>query len=216
MKLINLFSLIFILSLFGCGNKSGGSDGNNQEEREDHHRLLLEATPGTYYAVLRPTNFLANGFIPYGAATFKLVNDELRVEVVLDDDQAVPHRQALHLGTSCPTLADDTNGDGFVDYEEAQRVVGKVLMPLDSDLSSQAAGENFYLSGPKMTYNKVASLSEINSELAPRKKMGFEDRVVIVHGTSAQAHHPTSLASYMGEAPHLSLPIVCGILKKIE
>lgn len=216
MKLNNFLALIAILSLLGCGNKSGNTDGNNQDEREENRRVLLEASPGTYYAVLRPTNFLANGYIPYGAATFKLVDDELQVSVVLDDDQAVTHRQALHLGTRCPTLADDSNGDGFVDYDEAQRVVGQTLIPLDSDLSSQAAGENIYLRGPAMTYNKIASLSKINSELVAGKKMGFEGRVVIVHGTSLQPHLPTSLASYKGEAPHLSLPIVCGILKKID
>jgi len=204
----------------------GGNDSQNEEFNE---RAITEASNGTYYTVLRPVNIQANGFIPYGMANFSLQDDYLQVNVSLDDDQAVTHRQALHLGSRCPTLDDDTNRDGFVDYDEALKVVGPAIMPLDSDINSQISGAEQFPSGRGMTYYKQATLSKINADLwlkdedssddvtkfSNGKGIGFENRVILVHGTTHQNFFPSSLASYKNEAAHLSLPIVCGILQKI-
>lgn len=201
-----------LLGLMACGKNGGGGSGS--ESGGTASKELIEATPGTYYAVLRPVNFRSNGFFPYGAATFTVKGDELQVSTSMDDDQPVPHRQTLHIGTRCPTVeADDANGDGFVDYDEAMRVVGAALMPLDGDLNSKSAGAEIYPRGRAMTYQKSASLSKVKSDL-PDQKIGFEGRVVLIHGT--QGAFPASVASYNGEPAHISLPVVCGILKKIS
>src|SRR5690606_34379513 len=97
----------------GGGGGGGGSSSGGGFERE-----MSVASPGTYYTVLRPINVEANGFIPYGSATFELRGDQLSISTSADDDQSVTHRQALHMGTRCPTLKDDVNKDGFVDYAE--------------------------------------------------------------------------------------------------
>lgn len=228
MKPINLLVTVLLLSAWGCGKDGGGSGSNRQEEQVA--RNTAEATPGTYYTVLRPVNFRSNGFIPYGMASFSLQSDQLKVSVSLDDDQPVVHRQALHAGSRCPTMSDDTNQDGFVDYQEALRVVGPAIMPMDSDLNSQIAGKDQFPRGRAMTYNNQASLAKINADLwaadedpsddvaklAHGSGIGFEGRVVLVHGTTNQNNFPTSLASYNNEPAHLSLPIVCGLLKKVE
>jgi hypothetical protein len=221
-------ALLFLLSIVSCGKDNGGS--GTKESDLNPTREYAPATPGTYYTVLRPVNFHSNGFIPYGAATFKLFDDQLQVSTSLDDDQAVKHRQTLHIGTRCPTLADDTNSDSFIDYNEAMAVVGPALMPLDSDLSAQLSGADVYPVGRSMTYNRSASLSEINADLwkvdedlsdnitklSSGEGIGFEGRVVLIHGTTSQSSFPSSLATYKNEAAHLSLPIVCGVLAKIE
>lgn len=228
MKSNNFLMLLTLLSLVACGDSGGGSSGNGIDQSASQE--MVEATPGTYYGVLRPVNFHSNGFIPYGAATFTLKDDQLQVNISVDDDQGVTHRQTLHMGTRCPTLADDTNGDGFIDYNEAQAVVGSALMPLDNDLSSQSGGAEVYPRGPGMSYKKIASLSQINSDLwkvdedpsdnvvkLPQGNgIGFEGRAVLVHGTTSQGSFPSSLASYKGEPAHLSLPVVCGVLSKMD
>jgi hypothetical protein len=230
MKFKNIFSVLVLLSIFSCGKDEGGGGGSGKSADSNQSREYVEATPGSYYTVLRPINFHSNGFIPYGTATFKLNNDQLQVSTSLDDDQAVKHRQTLHIGTRCPTLSDDTNGDSFIDYNEAIAVVGSAIMPLDNDLNSQLSGAEVYPVGRSMTYNRSASLSAINADLwkadedpsdnimklARGKGIGFEARVVLVHGTAFQSSFPTSLATYKDEAAHLSLPIVCGILTKVE
>ncbi|WP_408095573.1 hypothetical protein ACJVC5_11075 [Peredibacter sp. HCB2-198] len=229
MKPNTIFVLMALLGLVACG-KDGGGSGSGGSVTQAAAREMVEAAPGTYYAVLRPVNFYSNGFIPYGSATFTLQADQLQVSTNLDDDQAVPHRQTLHIGTRCPTQADDSNGDGFVDYEEAMKVVGSALMPLDDDLSSQIAGKDIYPRGRAMTYKKFASLSKVNADLwkadedpsdnvmklASGQGIGFEGRVVLVHGTAPQSSFPTSLAAHPGEQPHISLPIVCGVIGKIN
>lgn len=228
MKLNHLIMLIAVSVLVSCGSDSGGGSGSGPHEVIEHQ--MTKAEPGTYYAVLRPVNFNANGFIPYGSATFTLNGDQLQVNTTMDDDQAVPHRQSLHIGSRCPKESDDRNGDGFVDYDEAMAVVGPVLMPLDNDLNSQEAGANVYPRGRAMTYSRSASLARIHEDLwlpdtdpsddvmklAPQTYLGLERRVVLIHGTSYQAHFPSSLSSYKGEEPHLSLPVVCGVLSKIN
>lgn len=227
MKNNNFILLMALLGLMACGKNEGGGSGTDTRTSA---KELVEATPGTYYAVLRPVNFRSNGFFPYGAATFIVKGEEIQVSTSMDDDQAVPHRQTLHIGTRCPTVeADDSNGDGFVDYDEAMRVVGGALMPLDGDLNSQTAGAENYPRGRAMTYQKSASLSKVNADLWRKDEnssanlvklqqgqgIGFEGRVVLIHGTS-QGSFPPSLASYNGEPAHISLPVVCGVLKKIS
>lgn len=214
MKSYKFVGLLALLSLVACGGGGGGSGSG----KEAPQREFVEATPGTYYTILRPVNIHSNGFIPYGAATFTLKDNQVQVSISMDDDQAVNHRQTLHMGTRCPTSSDDTNGDTYVDYNEAMAVVGEALMPLDADLNSQAAGSGVYPRGPAMTYVELASLSNINTDLKQTlgKNIGFEGRVVLVHGTSSNNAFPTSLASHNGEAAHLSLPVVCGVLAKTE
>lgn len=228
MKSTHIFLAFALLGLISCGKDGGGGSGSKQEERVG--RELTPASPGTYYTVLRPVNFQANGFIPYGSATFAVKDDQLEVSLSADDDQAVSHRQTLHLGTRCPSLANDANRDGFIDYNEASRVVGPALMPLDGDLNSQMGGAESYPRGPRLTYVKSASLSNINADLwksdedpsdnviklSNGKRIGFEGRVVLIHGTSSQGSFPVSLASYRGEPANVSLPVLCGVLRKVD
>jgi hypothetical protein len=210
MKTIHILAVVSLLSVVACGGGSGSSSGG----KRDIASQMVAATPGTYYAILRPVNFHSNGFLPYGQATFKVMDDALQVNTALDDDQRVAHRQSVHIGSRCPTAADDTNGDTFIDYNEAMAVVGQAVLPLDGDLNSQAAGAGVYPTGTGMTYYRTASLSKINSDLG--LQIGFEGRVVLVHGTSSNSAFPTSIASFENEPANLSLPIVCGVLKKIE
>lgn len=210
MKSLNILAVLSLLSVVACGGGGGSSSGSQKENATP----MIEATPGTYYAVLRPVNMHSNGFFPYGQATFKLEGDLLSVSTAMDDDQRVTHRQTLHMGSRCPTMSDDMNGDSYIDYNEAMAVVGKAIMPLDGDLNSQAAGAEIYPQGSSMTYNRSASLSRINADLG--MKIGFEGRVVMIHGTSANPSFPTSIASFQNEPAHLSLPVTCGILKKVE
>lgn len=231
MKTTNFLTMISLLALVACGGGGGGGNGGGGSEREEAPsvRDLTPATPGTYYTVLRPVNFHANGFIPYGAATFTLEGDELKVSTSMDDDQRVSHRQTLHLGTRCPTMSDDKNKDGFIDYREAIAVVGKALMPLDGNLNSQMEGTGIYPSGSGMTYNMSASLASINADiwkadedpsddvmkLPKGKGIGFQGRVVLVHGTTPYSALPATLAADGNEEAHISLPVVCGVLKKM-
>jgi hypothetical protein len=211
MKSMNVLALLTLFSLVACGGGSGGSGSGGKRNVASE---MVEATPGTYYAVLRPVNFHSNGFLPYGQAMISLRDDLLQVSTSMDDDQPVNHRQTVHAGSRCPSASDDLNGDSFIDYNEAMAVVGKAILPLDGDLNSQAAGAEVYPRGIGMTYNRSASLAKVNADLG--LGIGFDGRVVLIHGTAINSAIPTSVASYQTEPANISLPVVCGILKKID
>lgn len=222
MKQNNILFAFMTLALVACGGGGGGGGSSMQAQMEP-------LTDGTYYTVLRPINFSSNGYIPYGSATFKVSGDQFSAATTMDDDQRVTHRQSVHVGTRCPNQGDDRNGDGFVDYQEAMAVVGSVILPLDNDISSQAAGAESYPRGGGMTYNRSASLSRLSADmwqpdenagdeimkLASGEPVGLNSRVVLVHGT-INSSLPASVAARAGETPDQSLPVVCGVLKKVN
>src|SRR5690606_10594726 len=95
-------------------------------------------------------------------------DDQVQIEVEADDTpRLVTHRQHIFIGNACPTMEHDTNGDGFIDVNEASAITGLGLIPLDNDLSSQSAGGDFPradLSGD-YNYNETTSLAQMLTDL---------------------------------------------------
>lgn len=225
MKYSRSIMLISLLSLVACGGGGGGGSSKSQQEKTN----ASEAADGIYHAHLRPMNPHANGFLPHGGATFRVDGDKLSVKTYLDDASGVTHRQSVHTGTSCPTSANDSNGDGLIDYQEALRAVGPVLIPLDSDLSSQEKGAEVYPTGSSFTYNETGFMTEMLNNLwevdaVPADefaKLGSGEgiklvgRVVLVHGTFSNDLLPASLSGRGSDPANISLPVVCGVISPI-
>lgn len=227
MRKKNYLLVLTLVLLTACGKNGGGNGSGAQQES------LEPVSEGTYRAILRPLNYQAAGFIPSGTATFRVKGDQFEAVTLIDDAAPVAHRQAIYMGTRCPTVADDRNGDGFVDYQEALVSVGQVLIPLDNDLDSQDAGANNYMKGSSFTYNRKTSLSRMVSDLwladanpadeivklSSGDNLAINGRVVMIHGTGTNSSFPglpASLAGASGEAPNLSLPVVCGIIRRLN
>lgn len=214
-----------LLGLVACGGNSGGGGSKNEEEIS-----LGDAVDGVYHAHLRPLNPHSNGFLPHGGATFKIEGDVLTVKTFLDDDSAVIHRQSVHQGSSCPTAAHDSNHDGMIDYQEALRAVGKVLIPLDGKLSSQDAGAEIYPKGGSFTYTQSASITDMMNDLwAPDITPGDEfakihrgegmklvGRVVLIHGTYNSDQVLPTLSTRGSDPANLSIPVVCGVIQPVQ
>ena len=225
MKYSQSIVVLSLLSLVACGGSGGGGSSKTQQEKTN----ASEAADGIYHAHLRPVNPHANGFLPHGGATFRVEGDKLSIKTYLDDASGVTHRQSVHVGTSCPTGANDTNGDGLIDYQEALKAVGPVLVPLDGDLSSQEKGAEIYPTGSSFTYNESGFMSEMLSNLweadaAPADEfaklgsgegMRLVGRVVLVHGTFMNDFLPATLSSRGGDPSNLALPVVCGTIDPI-
>ncbi len=226
---MKFFSLMMILPLAGlvaCGGKGGGGSDSTQQERS----TAAEAADGVYHAHLRPMNPHSNGFLPHGGATFRVDGDKLSVTTYLDDASGVKHRQSVHVGTSCPTSGHDTNRDGMIDYNEALKAVGPVLIPLDSDLSSQEKGAEIYPSGSAFTYNESGFVSEmVNNlyeadpvpgdeivKLSQGQGMKLVGRVVLVHGTFSSDLLPATMGTRGTDSANLALPVVCGVISPVR
>lgn len=247
MKIIkHLTSLLFILLIFGCGKESGNNKDSHstnsrnselqeevekKEEKEEEQKITYPSDgsniEGKYIARFTTLNPQVNGTLP-GSVTFYREKD--RVMVFLRLFAGYPkawHPQRIYEGSRCPTLSDDTNGDGYIDILEAQKVLGKVLIPLDADISSQRSGRNFYplgdLSG-SYYYERMTSFSRLFRDLKDIKNASdeykkleedegtsIEGRAVLVQGVDKDIAFPETVGSLERYRPYQTLPIACGI-----
>lgn len=206
--IFNLFLLIFT----SCGNDKGQTSINRTEIQED----LIVA--GNYRAILRPLNNHLSGFIPSGIAEVNIRGDLIKVKTILDDDARVKHIQNLHIGERCPRPFDDTNKDGVIDSNEARKISGEILIPLDRDLNSIQLGEGLFPFGSKLTYVESASLENLINDLRINRGIEFnpKNKAVLIHGVSLNTKLPETVTTFEQHPSQLSVPIACGVLQKIE
>lgn len=207
-KLAPIITLVLLASCGGGGGKSTSSRGPAVQE---------QTAEGSYRAILRPYNNSLSGFLPTGMAEIKIAGDTVSVKTFLDDDARVSHLQSIHTGTRCPDISDDKNGDGIVDIRESYAVTGNVLIPLDSDINTEAEGMGIYPTGGGYTYTEQASLSKLESDVKARvnQNLNLGGRVVLIHGVEAGTKMPETVAVKEGMTKQLSVPIVCGILQRL-
>lgn len=187
-----------------------GSDDDSSSSATPQQEQTQE---GIYEADLLPVpgNEDVAGTIS-GKARFVHIADSFTATVNVDGAPAAAHIQHVHAGRACPTEAADTNQDTQVDVSEANAVSGLVLIPLDSDISSQASGSNSS-TGASYDYTQVTSFSQMLSDLRaddtnpndivtklPQgEELNLEGRVVMIHGVAGD---PT-------------LPIACGVIRRL-
>lgn len=219
--------LLLLLSL-SCGKA-------RDEKQKEEEVLLLDGSniQGVYQTSLAPLN-LNTSLIDIGAAGVYRSYDSFKAFVKLYiGDQGVIHKQTLHLGSRCPTIEDDINGDGYIDLREAHFVVGNILIPLDADLDSQWGGNGVFPQGNGIAggyyYEQTASFSRMFEDLRAVDDNSLDDleklpsdrgvslnsKVVLILGVSSAMRLPDSVDS-MGMNPHRSLPMACGVLKRSE
>ena len=207
-------SFLFLLSLIlivACGKSGGGSRSSSSQA------ALIEAqAEGNYRAILRPFNNHLSGFLPTGFADINIAGDNVSFKTMLDDDARVIHLQSVHTGSRCPNASDDTNGDSYVDINEAYAVVGKVLIPLDSDLNNQALGAGIYPLGGGFTYIEAASLRNLRTDVKSRtgENLNLGGRVVLIHGVNPLTKVPNTFGTFEGMSQQASVPIACGVIFK--
>lgn len=231
MKVLMIVAIVLaLMSMSSCGkNKSNdgeevGSLGDGKVDVVINGNLNPE-TPqpleGRYDAILRPLNTQLNGFIPSGRAKFNVSGETMEVTSYLEDDSRVQHIQNVHVGTRCPTQSDDENGDGLIDIVEMKKVTGDVLIPLDADLSSIAAGADSWPMGKGHTYVKSAKTTDMlndlyaSSRLTTDSSINLAGRVVMVHGTVDLSRVPQSVQTLNGLPRNITVPITCGVIKRL-
>jgi hypothetical protein len=207
-----LMLTISISLLTACGGGGGSSSGGPGRGPA----IQEQTAEGSYRAILRPMNNSLSGFLPTGAAEISIQGDRVQAKTYLDDDARVTHMQNVHVGSRCPTHADDRNGDGVVDIEEAYAVVGAVLIPLDADINSAVEGEKAYPLGGAFTYMETASLSKLESDVQARtnQNLNLGGRVVLIHGVNGGTKMPATVASREGMLMQASVPVVCGTIQR--
>lgn len=227
--------MLAVLSLaVSCG---GGSGSNGSSSTGG--RLAEEAAPvdgsnidGHYQAKFITLNGHVNGTVP-GTANFLRKEDKLYAYVRLFAGYPKAwHQQFVYTGSRCPTMNDDTNLDGFIDIAEAEAVVGKILIPMDSDISTQSSGARFYpladLSG-YYAYERITSFSRFLRDLqspdanekddvvklAPGEGLRIQGKVFMVLGVAETVMLPETVATKERRRPFQTLPVACGVFAKV-
>lgn len=126
-------------------------------------------------------------------------------------------------------MKDDTNHDGFLDAVEALAVSGNILIPLDSDISSQLSK---FTVGPvsgvngKYLYSQSVSARVVMQDLRLRdpypldfieklkgsEEIDFHRRVVLIYGVPETFRLPSTIETIIGLSRHSSLPIACAVI----
>lgn len=217
------FMLLCLLFVISCG-----SDKSKPEAKSSRNELQ-DDSQSLYRAILRPLNESVGGSTR-GVVIVRVDGDEIVVEETVSNAPAgIRHYQYIMDGSACPTV--DANGDSYIDIKEAESVIGKILIPLDSNLDSQLDGFDY---GPianaagAFVYRKTASVARMSEDLYiedpnPQDdlvKLGAEGRfamngkVVVIHGVGYGL--PSSVATRDGMSASESLPIACGQLTRIS
>lgn len=199
-----IISVLCLLALTSCGAKKESTPIEHQEE--------LETTQGSFKAILRPYNFNLAGWIPSGMADIKIEGDQIEIKSWLDDSANVMHRQNIHLGSRCPTIDDDPNHDGFVDWNESTKVAKEIFLPLDQDLDSLSLDENNYPIG-NFNYHETASIRSLSQKL--KQNLKLSGKVIIVTGVASNRALPTTVSQENNQTRESSIPIACGVIERM-
>ncbi|MES2529036.1 MAG: hypothetical protein V4598_18260 [Bdellovibrionota bacterium] len=122
--------------------------------------------------------------------------------------------QNLYQGT-CPTLADDRNGDGIVDIEEASEVLGTKLMALDSNLENAESNLDKF---PRtnifgyFSFSTSGRVAKILPQFEAGSKIDPADLVVLTQGLPSYVRLPASVRSTQGISATETLPVACATL----
>ena len=177
--------------------------------------------------------FGANGTGATGTARFVIDGDQFQATVDGQGlDPGIKHAMHIHAGATCPTLADDKNGDGFVDAQEGAAADGGILIPLDGDLNSQNAGQNFtptasadgtvFFAGSGR-YSTMQQDLRGNGAISPAtgltrlrdgEDLALETRTVEIHGINQTL--PNTVAGLDGLKNNEALTVACGTIVQIS
>ena len=170
-----------------------------------------------------------NGETATGTVTFSLTVDEFIARVELEGaDPDMTHSQHVHASAACPTAAADTNSDSFIDVLEGMPSYGGILVPLDGDVSAQAAGSATFPSADAngdYIYADTVSFTAFMTDLLATdpdptdaivklatNSLNIEARTVVVLGVADTTTLPATVATLPGLTAQQSLPIACGTI----
>lgn len=235
---VKVLSAVAALSLaVSCGKDSGSgssSSGTGGDTRQAQEPAPLDGSniQGHYQAKFVTMNPHVNGTIPGSANFFRKEQRIFAYVRLFAGGVRAWHMQHVYTGGRCPTMKDDKNGDGFIDINEAEKVLGKILIPLDSNISSQASGRRFFPLADLSGYYHYERITNFNTflrdlqeedkdptddlvKLGPDQGLRIEGKTVLIQGVTETVDLPETVGSKGRFRAFQTLPIACGVFKKM-
>jgi hypothetical protein len=218
-ELIYLSWLLLICVLIGCG-KGFDSDSVRKEE----------IASGEFYAVLFPLNQKYGTY--KGWVSLSITENQFWARVKVNGRKTKDmHGQYIHVGYRCPSLKDDSNQDGYLDFIEVINAVGPILIPLDSNLTTQMKG---IFEFPKMRrhpfyyYSEASNMQWLMEDLSredvihddfitkllPKQLLNMDRRIVVIYGVDQERYLPSSVRTSPGYPNQFTFPIACGEVRR--
>lgn len=233
MKHTSSLLLLSSLLLVSCGGGGGSGSKSPQNQTSTPDAQMEVDAEGQYLAVFQPLNQSVSGQAS-GSVTFSKEEGELFIDVRFSGKHpAIIQSQYIHEGNACPTMNNDTNGDGFIDVNESYAVTGQILVPIDGDISSQDRGSaTFPVTDQYGTYSYFERTSYqrffqdlTEGDLDPSddliklgldKALNITNRVMLVYGVPAEVNLPATVATRGRLANFQTLPIACGVFTRVN
>jgi hypothetical protein len=226
---INLTPLLLgasLLAAVSCGSNNDDNDNSAQQQQD-------QEDSGTYAVTLRTINPGKDGNNATGVGSISISGNQISVKVAM---AATPgntfHMQSISGGGSCPGSSEDTNNDGFIDMIEGTASYGGILIPLDGNLDTQAAGANGFPSANNLgiySYNGSGNFTNLVEDLrqpdadetdqliklGASENLNLAGKQLVVYGVSNNANLPATVAAMSGSTAKASLPIACGQITRV-
>lgn len=213
---------IYCVALAAMAALAGCEGGNSGSGHSDSTKKV------TYVAHLSPLNAQITGSNTQGEARFVIENDTMTVTIdVKNAPPGIEHWQHFHGFTNdsaatCATEADDKNGDGIIDVVETETASGTTMVPFNKLPAEMALGENTYpVADENGSYHyeakiPMAGLKEAFAKAFPNSDIDLDRRVLYIHGVPDSATLPATVASIADIPAHVTLPIACGQIQKVN
>lgn len=224
------FLTIIILTIFSCG-KAPQSTLNPIEKNISTTNEIRLSDEGSYESQLKDGFSYLESQIE-GFIAIQIKNKKLFLNSYISG--LVPNQKyylAVMEGMNCPEI---TNGDE-VDFTEVIKTTGKILIPIDSDLSNQIKGSQF---GPlanahgNIYFKRSGSFPDIWNDLfgddlnpgdlyvkldPSQILLNLHKRVVLIY-TDALLGNDHDVGATYGDEPSLEnyLPVLCHQLKRVN
>ena len=212
--------LILSLVTFSCTNPNKSS--NQETESQESSNIEI------YEAQIQSLNSNVTNLQTTGKARF--VIDEEKMHVTIDIKNAPPgieHWQHFHGFpnedvATCATEADDANGDGIIDVVETETVSGTTMVPFNRFPAEMDIPTDTYPvadDNGSYYYEIEIPLDDIKTAFAEAfggSELKLDSRVIYIHGVPSDTNLPETVAS-LGDIPaHVTLPIACGKIERVE
>ncbi|MFZ2352430.1 MAG: hypothetical protein WAW04_00915 [Paucilactobacillus nenjiangensis] len=183
-----------------------------------------------YRADLTALNGDQIGTNAHGYVEFEHVANNLHITLEMFDTPAnIQHWEHFHgfpngQDANVPTLAQDSNHDGWIDLPETEAVSGTTMVPLDgaphhmhipNDNYPVANEDGYYSYQKDVPYDQLqAKFKEVFND----QDLQLDKRVVYIHGIPNDFELPVTVGGKLNDKyeQHVTLPIAAGKIKKIE
>lgn len=176
-----------------------------------------------YEAQIVPLNADKIGTAAYGHATFDVEDDTLTIHIDMHHTPAnIEHWEHFHgfpdnQQALIATIAQDANGDGFVDLPETEAVSGTTMVPFDDAPENMDIPHNRYPHSDEngdFSYEKKVPLSTLLTNFKQAfssDTLALDKRVIYIHGVDNSLTLPDTVqGEVMDFDQHVTLPIAVG------